>query len=463
MSPNSRLNSAAFRLIAAYFGIFAVVTTIVTAFLYSHVSSDLRRNIRDRVKAAHFQLAEIAETEGVDALITVVAHRSTGFDDPLTIALYVDDGGNVLAGDIQPIPMFDGWKVLSGAQIKFINPKRKEVDKDERYYALWRPVPGGQLLIGEIWEDVEDAEQVMALALVFSLGATLLITLAGGIWLGRRAQARIQTIDAALDAFAYGKLDQRIPLSDAGDDLDRVSAHINRTFDRITALISSMRQISADIAHDLKTPISHLKQRLETVRSTATTVKDYRKALDDATGDIDSIVETFEALLRIAQIEAGARKARFRLVDLKDVLANIVDAYEHVAEDAGFGFSADLKVDGSTEVNGDPELLTQLFANILENSLRHCPSGTDIHIELSSRGDGLVVRISDKGPGIPEEERENVLRRLYRLEKSRTTPGSGLGLSLVSAIAELHDAELRLSDADPGLCVTVRFPKAAKT
>ncbi len=457
MNPTKLLRSTAFRLVAAYFGLFSIASIVISAALYFQVSGDLEQHLKQRVKETHAQLAELEKNEGLDAFLNVVDHLSVGRRDPKTIAIFTDGSGKILVGDIQPMEHFSGWKVLKGSQIRFTR-KNTKTDKDDNYYALWRPVAGGRLLIGHIDEDLEEAQDVILIGMVWSLGITLLVTLAGGAWLGFRAQARIQAIDTTLEAVARGKFDRRIPLTGHGDDLDKVSARINETFARIGALISSMRQISTDIAHDLKTPIGHLKQRLDTVRRSAKTVKQYRVALDEASGDIDAIVETFEALLRIAQIEAGARKARFARIDLGGVLENIAEAYEHVADDAGFTFAADLHTDQPAMIDGDPELLTQLFANVLENVFRHCPSGTDVKIDLRPGSDGPVVNISDTGPGIPADERENVLRRLYRLEKSRTTPGNGLGLSLVAAIADLHGAALELSDNQPGLCVSVIFP-----
>lgn len=462
MSRANLFSSAAFRLVAAYYGIFCLVTIGLTALLYFKVSDVFWNNLKNRVTATHLQLEELGRTEGIGALKGVVQSISAGPGDPDTIALFLDADGRVIAGDIEPIPQFDGWKVLRGADVKFVQQDR-EVDPFEIYYAIWRPVAGGYLLVAQIGEDVEDMQRAMLLALILSLGSTLILTLAGGIWLGRRAQQRIVAIDSALDAFARGKLDQRIPLSRGNDDLDRISGRINRTFDHIGALISSMRQISTDIAHDLKTPIGHLKHRLDTVRQTAKSTKDFRTALDDAAGDIDSIVETFEALLSIAQIEAGARKARFKQVDLVDVLTNVSDAYQHVAEDSGFSFAASLDPEKQSIIQGDYQLLTQLFANLLENAFRHCPPGTHVQMVLKSSTEGPMVKISDTGPGIPEDQHEKVFRRLYRLDKSRTTPGSGLGLSLVAAIVDLHDAKITLGDNAPGLSVTIEFPVAAET
>ena len=453
------LRSAAFRLLAAYFVVFATATVIFFTVIFLRVGSELKQHLKQRVKATHAQMLVVAKSEGLDALINIVEQQSTARGEVQTIALLTNAQGEVIAGDLQPIPYFSGWEFLEWTRIKFIRNKPR-LDPEDRFYALWRPVLGQQLLIGHSDEDIVEARKIMLRSISWGLGFNLLITIAGGLWLSRKAQTRIRAINTTLEAIAQGKMDHRIPLTGIGDDLDQVSIRINQTIDQLGALMSSMRQVSTDIAHDLKTPIGHLKQRLETARRTAKTVKDYERVLDDASGKIDTIVETFEALLRVAQIEAGARKARFTEVDLNDVMANVAEAYEQVGEDQGFKFTTNLAVAKPSTIHGDRELLIQLFANLLENAFNHCPPGTEVNIRLLSNSHGPSVHITDTGPGIPVEERENVFRRLYRLEKSRTLPGNGLGLSLVSAIAELHNIKVELSDNEPGLCVSIQFPEA---
>jgi signal transduction histidine kinase len=223
-------------------------------------------------------------------------------------------------------------------------------------------------------------------------------------------------------------------------------------------LIENVNQSSSDIAHDLKKPLGRLRQRLDDARRKATNVGAFQGAVDAALMDIDSITETFDALLRITQIEAGARRARFIRVDLKSLLADVRDVYDVVAEDAGDKLDYTVACEGQCQINGDPELLVQLFANLIENSIRHCPATTEIAVRLSEKDAAFVVEVSDDGPGIPAHERENVFRRLYRLERARSTDGSGLGLSLVAAIADLHGARVSLGDNAPGLRVEITFP-----
>jgi signal transduction histidine kinase len=209
----------------------------------------------------------------------------------------------------------------------------------------------------------------------------------------------------------------------------------------------------------LKKPIGRLRRRLEVALSSRGDEEAMRGRVEEALIELDSIVETFEALLRITQIEAGARKSRFCEVDLGSLLIDVADVYEPVAEESGDRLQCTVSADAKANVHGDRELLTQLFANLIENAIRHSPKGTRIGVDLLAKHDEHVAVVWDTGPGIPEHERANVFRRLYRLERARTTPGCGLGLNLAAAIAELHGASVELKDNKPGLRVGVSFPK----
>jgi signal transduction histidine kinase len=210
----------------------------------------------------------------------------------------------------------------------------------------------------------------------------------------------------------------------------------------------------------LKRPLGRLQQRLDTAMRSGGTKSQLQDAIEASLGEIAIIVETFDALLRIAEIEAGARRLRFTMVDLQQVLMDVSEVYQPVADDAGDTFISQLAATNGAMVLGDRELLVQLFANLIENTIRHCPKGTTIVLSLRVEPTAIVVEVRDTGPGIPVEERDKVFHRLYRLDKSRSTPGSGLGLSLVAAIAELHNARIQLEDDSPGLRVSLRFQRA---
>jgi signal transduction histidine kinase len=289
--------------------------------------------------------------------------------------------------------------------------------------------------------------------------ATILLATGSAALLARRAQQKIDAFATTLSKVGHGEIGKRVPLTGAGDDLDDVASQINATLARLQKLIENVNQASSDIAHDLKKPIGRLRQRLEQALRRSTDVEDFRGRIDESLRDLDCIVETFEALLRISQIEAGARKAHFSDIDLGAVLADVCDVYEPVVEEAGNRLQHTNGAAGGAIVDGDRELLTQLFANLIENAVRHSPRGTLIGADIAQQPGKLLAIVWDNGPGIPPAERENVFRRLYRLERARTTPGSGLGLSLVAAIAELHGASVQLNDNAPGLRVEISFPR----
>jgi signal transduction histidine kinase len=229
--------------------------------------------------------------------------------------------------------------------------------------------------------------------------------------------------------------------------------------DRLHGLMEGLKQVSNDIAHDLRTPLSRLKQRLEAVRSEANSVEEYREAVDQAVQDADMALSTFGALLRIAQIESGKRRANFSDLDLSELLASLVSTYSAVAEDMGKALVS--SIESNIWVRGDHELLTQLFVNLIENGLRHTPSGATVSLSLARRDGRPIAEVADTGPGIPESERTNVFKRFYRLERSRSTPGAGLGLALVAAVADLHSARIELLDNKPGLKVVLQFKDTA--
>ncbi|WP_312406228.1 HAMP domain-containing sensor histidine kinase [Rhizobium sp.] len=275
------------------------------------------------------------------------------------------------------------------------------------------------------------------------------------MFLAARAQSRLDAVANTMIDVSNGRLDARIPLLGADDDLDRVARQINDALDRLARLVEGMRQVSVDIAHDLKTPLNRLRMSLDVASAHAEQGQDVASELIDARLEIDHLNSTFEALLRISQIEAGARRGKFHKVDFREILLFVEEIYVSVADDGG----QILRVEApeSALVQGDRELLIQLIVNLIENSINHCPPGTTIQCTLWASGARPIITVQDNGPGIPEDERQNVFRRLYRMDKSRTTPGSGLGLSLVRAIADLHHAKLSVGDCCPGWSVSVEM------
>jgi signal transduction histidine kinase len=252
-----------------------------------------------------------------------------------------------------------------------------------------------------------------------------------------------------------------VPTRGTGDDLDRLASTLNHMLDRIGILMESLRQVSSDVAHDLRTPLTRLYQRLEEARAHGQSMADYESAVDAAIGEAQRLLDIFSALLRIAQVE-GSSCVGVGDVDLTAVAETVADAYRLDVEEAGHALTT--TISQGVVVSGDKELLTQALANLVENALRHTPPGTRIDVRLEGSSEtGALLSVEDDGPGVAEADLPRLTDRFYRGESSRTTPGNGLGLSLVSAVAELHDATLDLNVMKPGLRVIISFPAAERS
>jgi signal transduction histidine kinase len=457
MTASELLKRTPVRLAVAFTALFAVTAVVLIAILFFSLSAELEDRIRARVQETADTLAAIDDEKGMGDLTAVVSRESLSFRDTESIYLLVDDDGKFLAGNVRDISDFPGWTVLDRASLS-LAPSGG--DPDDSFHAIWTPVSKGRLLVGGSDREIRVTQGLLLNGLGWGLAATALLAAAFGAVLAWRAQQRINALASTLSDVSRGQITSRVPLSGSNDDIDHIGEQINRTLGHLQSLIESVNQASSDIAHDLKKPIGRVRQRLDLVRRDAGSAEEYQEAVASALVELDSIVETFEALLRITQIEAGARKARFEPLELAAVLQDVVEIYAAVVEDAGDRLECSIDLPRNAIIRGDRELLVQLFANLIENAVRHCRAGTLIRLSAADHDDRLVVELSDDGPGIPAAERENVFRRLYRLERARSTPGSGLGLSLVAAITDLHDATIELADNRPGLRVTMKFSKS---
>jgi signal transduction histidine kinase len=446
------------RLAATFTVLFATTVIVLFAILFFGITARLSDQIRYRTQETMGSLLAVDSQKGFGDLAAAVTGEGGSIRDADFIFELVDNSGRHVAGNVSGIKPSDTWLTLRRSDIE---AEWSNGEPDDRFQAIWQPVSEGRLLVGSSNRDLRRTQFFLLEVLGIGLIATTVLGALCGAFIARRTQHRIDAFAKTLSAVSEGKIQARVPMSGSGDDIDHVGAQVNHTLDHLQTLIENVNQSSSDIAHDLKKPVGRLRQRLDIARRSANTTGDFRLAVGDALGDLDAMMETFDALLRITQIEAGARRARFASIDLGSVLDDVADVYAPVAEDAGQQLAW---ADGRWKpavIKGDRELLVQLFANLIENAIRHCPQGTRIALELHDEPEGFRAELTDDGPGIPEHEREKVFRRLYRLERARSTPGSGLGLTLVAAIAELHDARIALDDHDPGLRVAITFPSAA--
>jgi len=320
-------------------------------------------------------------------------------------------------------------------------------------------VSGNYLFVGWSTHQLDEMEDMVIGSFFWGLAASVALALAGGVVTSGRLMRKIEAISETSRDIIEGDLGRRVPATHTGDEFDNLAASINAMLDRIGTLMNDLRQVTTDIAHDMRTPLTRLRQRLELAQRSNVDAAALQETLAATVREIDSILGIFAALLRIAEIDSGARKSAFKYLNLSELLHSVVELYRPAAEDKQQAFRDDIAM--GLAIRGDHEMLMQLFANLLENAVRHAPPGAQIGLSARCADGRIEVTICDNGPGIPEELRGKVLLRFFRLENSRTTPGHGLGLSLSVAIVKLHEAVLTLSDAGPGLCAKVSFAQQA--
>ena len=316
------------------------------------------------------------------------------------------------------------------------------------------------MLVGRDLGEPERFKVVVQRALMFALGMMCLGALLIWFFVGRRALKRIDSVSEASARIMEGDLTRRLPVTGAGDEFDRLSENLNAMLGRIGTLNEGLRQVSDNIAHDLKTPLTRLRNRAEAALAGKRKPVEYREALEATIAESDQLIRTFNAILMISRLEAGYSAESVTKVDLADAVRDVVELYEPAAEDVGVALEA--SVDGSFVVDGNRELIGQALSNVVDNAIKYSAGASEnprVIVSLEKTGNEIRLRISDNGPGIPDEaDRQRATERFVRLEESRSQPGSGLGLSLAKAIVRFHGGQLDLSANDPGLSVTMVFP-----
>jgi signal transduction histidine kinase len=403
--------------------------------------------------------------EGISEAIEVVRQRltappSSGVRPSNSYLLIQDADGRRLAGNMAPmapkVGVFD--LKVAGAAAGLVGPPTgaggAAFDVRGRGTLLgsdW------YVFAGRDWRIVSNTRARILDAFAWVAAGAAIIAAIAGWFLGSKFMQRVDDIARTCESIIGGNLSGRIALRGRADEWDRLARAINDMLNRIANLLENLQQVSSDVAHDLRSPLTRLRNRLEAAHSGSTTAADYAGAVSRALEDTDQLLAMFAALLRISQIEAGTRVGAFADVSLSDVVQRLFEMYRPVAEDYQHDLESDIRRD--IHVRGDAELLMQMFSNLIENAIRHTPSRSTIRIGVDHIGGQAVVSVRDNGEGIPREEYDKVTRRFYRLSTSRSTPGHGMGLALVAAIADLHQAILVFGDAAPGLAVSVKFPR----
>lgn len=444
--------TTSFRLAALYAFFFGLSTSALLLLVYWYTLGQMEQDLENSVSARMIHMQSVYDRGGLQALEKAVTSESSQPGSRYRYAL-IDPRGLRVAGTVPYADLGEEWQELEGE-----DEEGAGENEDTALGGHGVRLPGGWLLwVGRDVETLHELRERLAGAVSAAMAVTIALALGGGVFMGWQVSRRVEAMNRTARSIMAGDLTRRLTVRGTGDEFDRLAEQFNAMLERIQALMENLRQVSSNIAHDLRTPLAHLRHRLEELRGRTLTAEQYRGAVDQAIGETDTILSTFEALLRIAQIESGRRRTAFSRVDLSALLEELAETYTPVAEDMGHVLTADVST--GVHVQGDRQLLTQMFVNLIENALRHTPSGTRVELRLSPPTEsGVVVAVADNGPGVPEQERAKIFRRFYRLDASRTTPGSGLGLSLVAVIAELHNVAIEVRDNQPGLRVNLCFP-----
>jgi signal transduction histidine kinase len=448
----------AFRLAALYFGVFALSVLGVLLFVYWTSANFVERQTEATLNAEITGLAEQYAQRGLSGLVQVVAARSVGNRGDRMLYLITDPNGRPLAGNIagwpKGAPVHAGW-----ISFTITTRGKGEAERDPARGALFI-IPGGyRLLVGR---DISDAaafrdriRETLSWAGLVALG----IGLVGGAGMSRNLLRRVEEVNRTSERVMAGHLSDRVPVNGTSDEFDQLALNLNRMLDQIERLMTAMREVTDNVAHDLKTPLSRLRARLELALLDPRDEEGGVAAISAAIAEADRLLSTFNALLSIAEAESGTPRRAAAPLDLGEVVREAAELYEPVAEENGFALSIDAAP--GVVIRGDRDLLSQLLANLFDNALKYAGGG-DIAVRVNSSAGRAVLEVADRGPGIAEEDREMVFNRFVRLERSRSTPGNGLGLSLVRAVARLHGGAVELDDNGPGLIVRLDFPGLVK-
>jgi signal transduction histidine kinase len=460
-----------FKLTLVYLTVFAVFAAFLLGYFALNTRRLIDEQITDTVNAEINGLSEQYRQGGVRRLVIVVDARARRPGSSLYLVTTFN--GEALAGNVTALApgILDnpGWT-------ETVYRRLDETDSGDHtdhaehpeHEALVRvfQLPGGfRLLVGRDLEERERLYHIVLAAGRWSIAIVIILGLAGGLFVTRRVLRRVDAMSETTRTIMDGDLGERLPVAGTGDELDRLADNLNVMLDRIEALMRGLKEVSDNIAHDLKTPLTRLRNRSEQALRMAKSEAEYRTALEATIEESDGLISTFNALLMIARAESGLARDNMTDFDAAEIARDVGELYEPVAEE--HGISLKVEADAVAPVNGNRELVSQALANLVDNAIKYAkPEGNEINgrapevvVRALSEGDRILLMVADGGPGIPEGDRSHVVERFVRLEQSRSQPGSGLGLSLVSAVARLHGGELTLEDNKPGLKSIIALPR----
>ena len=458
MRTPSVLRTQAFRIVAIYLAIFALSAVALVGFVYWNTALVLDSQNDETIDAEVTGLVEQYENLGVSGLTDASVSRSIKGGQGLYLLANSDH--RPLAGNL------DTWPTVQPARTGFYEFTYERMigeepeDRSARGKIL-RLAQGFYLLVARDVHERRELEALFTSMLFWGTGLMILLGLAGGVLISRNFLARLDVINRTSRQIMGGDLTLRVPVSGAGDEFDDLSGHLNRMLDRIERLLHGMREVSDNVAHDLRSPLNRLRNRLELAAMRQPADSETARDIDAAVQETDRLIATFNALLLIAEAEAGSVRETMDDFRLDEVIEGVGELYGPLADDKHLRFTVEIP-DGTAFIHGNRNLVSQALANLVDNAIKYTPAGGRIAVSLENSAGYSAVSVTDTGPGIPSEDRTRVIERFVRLESSRNSPGTGLGLSLVAAVARLHDAELVLDDNHPGLKATLIFKRSSE-
>lgn len=458
---NTRLlRTTTFRLALGYLALFAGSVLLIFGFIYWTTVGYMGAQLDDAIDSEIVGLSEQYRERGLEGLATSIRQRIARDPGGSEVYLLTAPDFRPLVGNLDRWPSDteneDGWV---GFELRDRTTPRGDV-----YVARARHLRlsgGFHLLVGRDSRVIHEAQRLILRALGWGLAITLALGIGGGLLLSRGTLRRLEAINRTSREIMAGDLSRRVPTRGTEDDFDQLAQNLNAMLGRIEALMAEIRHVTDGIAHDLRSPLTRLRNRLDTIRQRSSDRDEVRRLAAECTAEADQLLATFNALLRIAEAESRRGRIGFTTVDLTSVVRDAVELYEPVAQEKRQTIWTNLAA--NARVSGDPHLLVQALANLLDNAIKYSPEGARITLTLSAADDRIELTVADSGPGVPDEARDKLTGRFYRLDTSRSTPGSGLGLSLVAAVAQLHDARLTLGSNQPGLRVTLAFPRSPRS
>ncbi len=447
------LASTPFKIAFSYAALFLISTMVVLAFIYVESQGEFEELLRDRLHAEAKSLRRQFDRGGMGGLRAslkgrIKLQRTSGFYYAIE-----SSAGQRLAGNLPETKLSDGWHETHVLD----DPDDPEDDEKTTLTLLGISLEDRTLLVvGASQEHAEDLQEAIIKVAGLGLGVAALLAMIGGLLMSRTALNRVSEINLATNRIMGGDLSGRLPVDGYGDEIDQLTRNINAMLVRIEQLMATTKQVSSDIAHELRTPLTRMVQRLDKTKKQGDSPESHDAAMAQVLTELHDILETFDALLRIGQLDASAPGLQAATVDLSELVTSMADTYQAVAAELGQALQS--RVAPNIQCQSDKRLVSQMLSNVIENAIKHCPAGSEIQIQLRHAAGKAVLTVSDNGPGIPERDRDKVFQPFYRLEQETKTDGKGLGMAVVAAIARLLNVGIQLGDNAPGLCVTLTFP-----